>query len=66
MNKDLFDLYIDYLIYSTAQTTANQLSRMLDGDVSHDQVTRFVSNQTFSSKDLRWLFSSTNFFSYSQ
>lgn len=52
MNKDLLDLYTDYLICSTEQTTATQLSRMLDGDVSHDQVTRFLSNQTFTSKDL--------------
>lgn len=52
MNKDLFDLYTDYLICSTEQTTATQLSRMLDGDISHDQVTRFLSSQTFSSKDL--------------
>lgn len=52
MNKDLFDLYTDYLICSTEQTTATQLSRMLDGNISHDQVTRFLSSQTFSSKDL--------------
>lgn len=25
---------------------------MLDGDVSHDQVTRFLSNQSFTNKDL--------------
>lgn len=52
MKKDLFDLYTDYLICSTEQTTATQLSRMLDGDISHDPVTRFLSSQTFSSKDL--------------
>ncbi|MDM1249272.1 transposase [Acinetobacter sp. R933-2] len=52
MNKDLLDLYTDYLICSTEQTTATQLSRMLDGDVSHDQVTRFLSGQSFTSKDL--------------
>ena len=40
------------MICSTEQTTATQLSRMLDGEVSHDQVTRFLSNQTFTSKDL--------------
>lgn len=52
MNKNLLDLYTDYLICSTEQTTATQLSRMLDGDVSHDQVTRFLSNQSFTNKDL--------------
>ena len=52
MNKDLLDLYTDYLICSTEQTTATQLSRMLDGHVSHDQVTRFLSSQSFTDKDL--------------
>ena len=52
MNKDLLDLYTDYLICSSEQTTATQLSRMLDGHVSHDQVTRFLSSQSFTDKDL--------------
>ena len=52
MNKDLLDLYTDYLICSTEQTTATQLSRMLDGHVSHDQFTRFLSSQSFTDKDL--------------
>lgn len=52
MNKNLLDLYTDYLISSTEQTTATQLSRMLDGDVSHDQITRFLSNQSFIYKYL--------------
>lgn len=52
MNKNLLGLYTKYLIWSTEQTTATQLSRMLDGDVNHDQVTRFLSNELFISKDV--------------
>ena len=46
------DLYTDYLICSTEQTRATQLSRILDGHISHDQVTRFLSSQSFTDKDL--------------
>jgi len=34
------DLYTDYLISSTGQTSATGLSRLFDGQLSHDQVTR--------------------------
>ena len=37
------DLYTDYLISSTGPTTATNLSRLLGGAVSHDQVTRWLS-----------------------
>ena len=36
------DLYTDYLISSTGQTSATGLSRRLDGEVSHDHVTRWL------------------------
>ena len=49
---DLMDLYSDFLICSTSYTTATELSRLTDGEVSHDQVTRFLSSQDFTSKDL--------------
>jgi len=51
---NLFDLYIDYLITSFGQTTATGLSAMLDGQVSHDQVTRLLSKKDYDSKDL-WI-----------
>lgn len=38
------DLYTDYLIGSTNQTSATSLSRLLAWPVSHDQVTRWLSN----------------------
>ena len=46
------ELYSDYLIASFGQTSATALSRLTDGDVSHDQVTRFLSGRDFTSKDL--------------
>jgi hypothetical protein len=43
MSSSLLDLYSDYLISSFGQTSATGLSRLTDGAVSHDQVTRFLS-----------------------
>jgi len=51
-NKQIFELYIDYLVTSFSYTTATGLSALLDGDISHDQVTRFLSKKQFSSADL--------------
>lgn len=52
MNKELLDLYSDYLISSFSYTTATGLSGMLEGGVSHDKVTRFLSNEEFNAKTL--------------
>lgn len=52
MSKELLDLYSDYLLSSLGATTATGLSRLLDEAVSHDQVTRFLSEQAKSSRDL--------------
>jgi hypothetical protein len=52
MNKSLLDLYTDYLISSFGQTTATGLSRLLDGGVSHDQITRFLTSPANSSAHL--------------
>ncbi len=54
MNKEKLDLYTDYLISNTSYATATGLSSMLDGEVSHDSVMRFLSSRTYTSKDL-WL-----------
>ena len=43
MDKDLLELYSDYLLSSFGATTATGLSALVDGAVSHDQVTRFLS-----------------------
>lgn len=51
MEKTL-DLYTDYLLSSFGQTSATGLSRLLEGDLSHDQVTRFLSQPKQGSKEL--------------
>lgn len=51
---DLLDLYSDYLLSSQGPTTATGLSWLLDGAITHDNVTRFLSGNTFTSKTL-WL-----------
>ena len=48
----LLDLYTDYLLSSFGQTTATGLSRVLDGNISHDKITRLLSENSFNSKDL--------------
>ena len=50
----MLDLYSDYLISSFSYTTATDLSRILDQSISHDKVTRFLSEREYTSKDL-WL-----------
>jgi hypothetical protein len=52
MNKSLLDLYTDYLISSFGATTATGLSRLLDGAISHDSVTRFLSEEVKTSAHL--------------
>jgi len=50
-NIRLLDLYTDYLLASFGQATATGLSTLLP-DLSHDQVTRFLSQQELTDKDL--------------
>ena len=52
MDKSLLDLYTDYLISSFGQTTATGLSQLLDGQISHDAVTRFLASKPKTSADL--------------
>jgi SRSO17 transposase len=50
-NARLLDLYTDYLLASFGQATATGLAALLP-DLSHDQVTRFLSQQELTDKDL--------------
>jgi hypothetical protein len=52
MDKRLLDIYSDYLICSFGLTTATGLSALLDGALSHDQITRFLAGSDFTSADL--------------
>jgi hypothetical protein len=50
--QDTLDLYTDYLLSSFGQTSATGLSRLVDGEISHDKITRFLSTNDFTSKTL--------------
>lgn len=52
---NLAEIYSDYLIASFGLTTATGLSQLLDGEISHDKITRFLSGKVKTSQDL-WLF----------
>lgn len=49
---DLLDIYTDYLICQNKHATATGLSDMLEGDIAHDKVTRFLRLNEFNSKSL--------------
>ena len=53
MEKEkIADLYTDYLLSSFSKTTATGLSHVLEGAISHDQVTRFLASFKSGSKEL--------------
>lgn len=52
--QDKLDLYTDFLLTTVHQATATELSRLVDGAISHDEITRLLTDNNFSSKDL-WL-----------
>ncbi|XIJ66164.1 hypothetical protein ACGP04_05655 [Piscirickettsia salmonis] len=52
MNKELLDIYSDYLISQNHYATATGLSDLLEGSISHDKVTRFLNKNHFGSKEL--------------
>lgn len=52
MDKSLLDLYADYLISSFGPTTATGLSRLLQAHLSHDKITRFLSERPYTSANL--------------
>ncbi len=50
--ENLLDLYTDYLISSFGQTSATDLSRLVDNAIGHDQVTRLLAHSDFTGKTL--------------
>jgi hypothetical protein len=50
MNK-LLDIYSDYLLSSFSLTTATGLSALVNGSISHDQVSRFLAGEKRTSAD---------------
>jgi hypothetical protein len=51
MKKEILDLYTDYLLSSFGPTTATGLAKLLQGDLSHDQVSRMLASPKMTSKD---------------
>ena len=43
-DKELLDIYTDYLISSFGLTTGTGLSHLLDGAISHDRIQRFLAS----------------------
>ncbi len=52
MNTNLLELYTDYLLSAFSHTTATGLSRVTGGAVSHDKITRFLSEKELDSRVL--------------
>jgi DDE superfamily endonuclease len=50
--KELLDIYTDYLISSFGLTTGTGLSNLLDGAISHDSIQRFLAGRAKTSADL--------------
>jgi len=50
-NRHILDLYSDYLIASFNLTTATGLSELLQGALSHDQISRFLGQRQFHQVD---------------
>lgn len=50
--ENFVEIYTDYLLCSFGQTTATGLSKLLDGAVSHDKITRSLSQNEFDSSFL--------------
>jgi hypothetical protein len=50
--QPIADLYSDYLLASFGATTATGLSQLLEGEVSHDQVTRYLAGTRKTATDL--------------
>ena len=53
-NRELLDLYSDYLISAFGPTTGTGLAALLEGAVSHDRIQRFLAQDELTSADL-WL-----------
>jgi hypothetical protein len=53
MGGEILDLYSDYRLASTRKPTAAGLGELVDGAISHDQITRFLAGEELDGKSLR-------------
>jgi len=51
-NKELLDIYSEYLISAFGQTTGTGLAGLLGGGVTHDQIQRLLAKERFSAAEL--------------
>ena len=51
MDREMIDIYSDYLITNFGQATATSLSNVLNGELSHDSITRALADRELTSKD---------------
>ena len=51
MDREMIDIYSDYLITNFGQATATSLSNVLNGELSHDSITRALTDRELTSKD---------------
>jgi hypothetical protein len=51
-DNELLDIYSDYLISAFGLTTATGLAALLEGQISHDRIQRFLASQKRTSNDL--------------
>jgi len=52
MNKAFFDLYSDYIISSFGKITATGMSELIEGELSHDQITNRLRMHPSGSQEL--------------
>ncbi len=52
MKQNYLDLYTDYLSVTFGYATATGFSHLLNGEVSHDQLTRALAQKSCGSKEL--------------
>jgi hypothetical protein len=52
MNKEIFDIYTDFLLASFGKVSATMVAAMTEGRVSHDKITCFLRNEKFGSREL--------------
>src|SRR6476646_8008225 len=51
-NKELLDIYSEYLISAFGQTTGTGLAGLMEGSISHDQIQRLLGKERFGSAEL--------------